>query len=133
MFKFLRCNCKRNHLDQLNIDYKYTFSFRDCICNVQDKVLATRCKACRYNLVGFARNYFASIVCYCYQTDKNLVCRHCKQFLYDLNFNTIKICIREQDLLQEIKLMEIDKYLEMCLKADPTFLLQGKKLYRYFH
>ena len=62
---------------QLNINYKYAFSFDDC-------------KDCRYNLVGFARNYFAIAICYCYQTNKNLVCRHCKQLLYDLNFNTKK-------------------------------------------
>ena len=120
----------RDWLDQLNI------------CNVEHKVLATRCKSCRYNLVGFARNYFASVVCYCYQTDKNLICRHCKQLLYDLNFNTIKICIRDGEILKEIELKEIDKYLEMCPKADLFFfffffffffLCQGKKSYQYFY
>ena len=65
-------------------------------------------KDCFYNLVSFARNYFASAVCYCYQTDKNLVCRHCKQLFYDLNFDTMKICIREKDLMKEIELMETD-------------------------
>ena len=81
------CNYKRNHL---NIDYEYAFSFDDCIYDVEHKILAARCKACHYNLVDFARKYFAFIICYCYQTDKNLVCRHCKQLLHDLNWNTIK-------------------------------------------
>ena len=87
MLKILMCNYKRNHL---NIDYEYAFSFDDCIYDAEHKILAARCEACHYNLVGFARKYFAFIICYCYQTDKNLVCRHCKQLLYDLNWNTIK-------------------------------------------
>ena len=121
MIKILTCNCKRNLLEQLNINCKYAFSFYDCLCNVEDIVFATRCKDCRSNLVGFARNFFASVICYYYQTDKNLVCRHCKQLFYDLNFNTMKISIREKDLQKEIELMEIDKYLEIGLKADPIF------------
>ena len=33
-------NCKRPRLDQLNIDYKYAFSFNDCLCNIEQKLFA---------------------------------------------------------------------------------------------
>ena len=60
---------------------------------LQQDVNKDCCKGCCYNLVGFA---FAPAIYYCYQTDKNLVCRHCKQLFYDLNFDAMKICIREK-------------------------------------
>ena len=49
------------------------------------------------------------------------MCSHCKQLLYDLNFNTMKVCLSERYVPKEFKLLEIDKYLKMCLKADPIF------------
>ena len=64
---------------------------------LQQDVNKDCCKGCYYNLVGFARNYFAPANYYCYQkTDKNVVCRYCKQLFYDLNFDAMKICIREK-------------------------------------
>ena len=127
IIKTLTCHCKRNHLDQLNVNYTYTYSFDDCLCSGEHKVLATKCNECQDNLVGFARNYFASVVCYCYRTDRTLVCRHCKQLLYDLNFNMLKVCLSERDMLKEFKLLETDKYLETCLKDDPIFFYLREK------
>ena len=97
MYKILMFNCKRPRLDQLNVDYKYAFSFNDCLCNIEHKLFAVKCTNCRYNVVGFARNYFASVICSCYQTDENLICRHCKQLVHSLNFSMLKVCIKEKD------------------------------------
>ena len=97
MYKIAMCNCKRDRLNQLNVDYKYTFSFNDCLSNTKHKVFAFRCKICRYNITGFTRNYFASVVRSCNQTNENLICSHCKQLLHALNFSTLKVCIKERD------------------------------------
>ena len=52
--------------------------------------------------------------------DKNLACCHCKRVRYALNTDTIKICLKKEDLLREFKLVEINKYLGH-LKVDPIF------------
>ena len=121
MIKILTCHCKRNHLNQLNINYTYVYSFDDCCCCDEHKVFAGKCNEHWYNLVGFARKFFASVLCYCYRTDRNMMCRHFKQLLYNLNFNTMKVCLSERDVSKEFKLLDLEKYLEMCLKANPTF------------
>ena len=59
--------------------------------------------------------------------DRTLVCRHCKQRLYDLNFNTLKVCLSERDVSKEFKLLEIDKYLETYLRTDPNFIYLREK------
>ena len=33
----------------------------------------------------------------------------------------LKVCIKEKNLPKEFKLIEVDNYLEMYLRADPTF------------
>ena len=121
MYKILTCHCKRHRLDQLNVNYTYNYSFSDCHCSGERKVFATKCNNCRYNLVGFAINYLASVICSFYQTDRNFVFRHCRQLLHDLNFNTMKVCLSEKDVPKEFELLEIEKYHEMYLKADPFF------------
>ena len=122
MYKIAMFSCERDRLDQLNVDYKYVFSFDDCLCNTKCEVFTIRCKICRYNVVGFARNYFASVVCSCYQTDKNLICSHCKQLLHALNFSTLKVCIKERDLPKEFDVMEIDNYLTTFWQIDNFFI-----------
>ena len=52
MYQILMSNCKRYHLDQLNIDCKITFSLDDCLCDTNHKVFATRCKALLFVRVG---------------------------------------------------------------------------------
>ena len=98
MYKILMCNCKRARLDQLNVDSKYAFSSDDCLCNTKHKLFAVKSTNCLFNVVGFARNYFATVICSCYQTDKTLICRHCKKLVRPLNFSTLKVCIKEKDL-----------------------------------
>ena len=56
----------------------------------------------------------------CIHLDKNLACCHCKRVRYALNTDTIKICLKKEDLPKEFKLVEINKYLEH-LKADLIF------------
>ena len=127
MYEILTCHCKRYRLDQLNVNYTYGYPFSDFHCSGEHKVFAAKCNDCRYNLVGFSRNYFASVICSCYQTGRNFVCRHCRQLLHDLNFNKMKVCLNEKDVPKEFELLEIDKYLEMCLKADPFFFYAKEK------
>ena len=55
------------------------------------------------------------------------VCGHCSHLLKDLNFNTMKICFAKKDLLKEMKLIEIDKYLRTCLNANPIFFIEKKQ------
>lgn len=120
------CNCRRAQLDQLNVDYKYAFSFDDYLCNTEHKLSGIKCTNCRHNVVGFARNCFASVNCSCYQTHRNFVCSHCKQLVHALNFSTLKVCIEAKKLPKEFYLMEIDDYLKMRLKANPTFFIRKK-------
>ena len=110
------CSCERDCLDNLNVDYKYAFSFDDFLCNTEHKVFTIRCKICRYNVSGFARNYFASAVCSCYQTDKNLICTLCKQLLHALNFSM-------KDLPKEFDLMEIFGNVP---ESGPIFFIRKK-------
>ena len=127
MLKILTCNCERARLDRLNVNYTYASAFDECPCDVEHKVFSTKCKTCRYNVVGFARHHFAYVVCSCCQTDKDLICNHCKQLLHAMNFSTIKVCVEEKDLPKEVVLMKIDKYLEMRLRADPVFFYSKEK------
>ena len=122
MYKIMMCNCNRSLLYQLDVKYTYRFLFDDSRCDEKHDVFARRCKLCLYNLVDFDRTYFASVVCSCHYMAKHLVCGHCSHLL-DLNFNIMKNCIAKKNLLKEMKLIEIDKYLEMCLKAAPIFFL----------
>lgn len=118
------CNCNREVLDQLKVDYKYFFSF-DCICNTKHKLFVIRSKLCLYNVVGFARNYFASVVCSCRSTGKDLICQHYKQLLHALNFSTLKACVKKTDLPKELSyLMDMNKYLEMCESRSGFFSIK---------
>ena len=79
------CSCNMFCLDQLDINYTYTNTFGDCSCDVEHKVFALKCSICKYNLVGFARKYFASIYCFCIDKEKDAVCLHCKRLAVALN------------------------------------------------
>ena len=62
------------------MDFTYNFSFDDCSCHFTDhEIFVIRSKYCPYNVTGFAINYFANIHCLCVNTDKDEVCKHCKQ------------------------------------------------------
>lgn len=39
----------------------------------------------------------------------------------------MKICVAKKDLLNEMKLIEIDKYLRTCLSANPIFFIEKKQ------
>ena len=54
------CTCNRYRLDQLNINYTYSYAFDDCNCSEDHEIFAIKCEDCLYNLTGFGRNYFAS-------------------------------------------------------------------------
>ena len=91
MYKIVTCNCKRYRLDQLNITYTYSLFFDNCLCSTEHDILAIKYKVFLYNLVGFARNYFASICCSCVNLNKDMVCFHCTNLVNASNSETIKI------------------------------------------
>ena len=115
------CACNRYRLDQLNINYTYCYAFDDCSCSEDHEVSAIKCEKCLYNLTGFGRTYSASVCCTCVRQNKNLACCHCRRLRYALNTDTIKVCIKKEDVLREFKLIEMNKYLEKHLRADPIF------------
>ena len=115
------CSCNRFCLNQLNINYTYSYLFDDCNCSKDHKVFAIVCKICLYNFSGIARNYFSYICCSCVHLNKNMVCCHCKRLRNALNSDTIKLRLKKEDLPSEFKLVEINKCLEKYLKADPIF------------
>ena len=87
MFKILMHKCNRYRLDQLDVQYTYSFIFDDCSCSSDHEFFAVECKQnCRpYNLTGFAGNYFFSICCSCSDIDKDSIWFHCKRLRYSLN------------------------------------------------
>ena len=51
--------------------------------------------------------------------NKNVACVHCKRLRDALNCDTIKLCLKKEDLPGEFELVEIKKYLEKYLRTDP--------------
>ena len=45
------------------------------------------------------------------------------KLVHTLNFSVRKAFVESNYLLKNFKLMKNDEYLEVCLKADPLFLL----------
>ena len=106
------CTCNRYRLDQPNINHTYSYAFDDCNCSEDHKIFAIKCENCFYNLTDVGRNYFASICSTCVCWNKNLTRCHCRRLRYALNSDTIKACLKKEDVLKEFKLIEINKYLE---------------------
>ena len=98
----------------------------DAMWNI--KFLLWRCSICKYNLVGFARNCFASINCFCTDKEKDDVSLHCKRLAVALNCDTIKVCLKEKDVPSEFLLVGIDKYLVIDVKADPFFIFVKRQM-----
>ena len=119
----MMCNCNRYRLDQLEITYTYSFKFDDCNCSSKHEIFVLKCKEnCRpYNLIGFAGNYFSSICCSCVYINKDSMCVHCKRLRYLLNNDTIKVCLKKENLPEEFELIRTDNYLQKCINADPHF------------
>lgn len=117
------CNCSRYRLDQLNVNYTYSFTFGDCNCSVDPEIIVLSCReVCRpYNLSGFAGSYFSSICHNCRVLNKDMICIHCKRLRFTLNCETMKVCLRKGDLPKEFNFLEIYKFLEKYLKADAIF------------
>ena len=74
------------------------------------------------NLTGFARNYFASVVCSCVYEEKDKICKHCQTFEISLNVNVQKICVKEEHLSIDIEYMDFYKYALKKLPGDPFFI-----------
>ena len=89
--------------------------------SVEHRVFAVFCEKCRYNVVGFLRNYFASMKCYCLGMEKN---EFCKQRHTALNYCVRKVCVESKDVPAEVKLDEVDKYLMRRLDDSPIFFVQ---------
>ena len=121
MFKILMCDDNRLKLSERNIQYESSLFFYDCLCKAEQKILAIKCENCRYNVIGFARNYFATITCSCKHIVRNLICSHCRWLTYSLNRCARRTCLKPQDVSKNFHLMETDKYLKMHLKPDLFF------------
>ena len=118
MFKILMCDCNRLKLSERNIQYNLSLFFYDCSCKAEHEIFAIKCENCSYNIIGFARNCFASITCSCKHIGRNLIYSHCRRLVYSINRC---FCLKPQDVPKGIHLMEIDKYLKIHLKSDLFF------------
>ena len=115
-----------------NISFTQSFSFDDCTCRFADhEIFVTRCKYCLKNVIGFSRNYFTSVQCSCIETDKDEVCKHCKQLAHSINFLVMKLCINSRDVkkefMEKMNFMKIHRYLEKVLKGSPIFYFSKEK------
>lgn len=131
MYKIETCNCERYRLNQLEINYTYSFFFEDCHCPTGHEMFVFRCKISPYNLLSFARNHFASISCSCVKSNKDTVYYHCVNLSNSLNVETIKMCLKKEDLPGNSELININKYLGKCVRADPIFYysMEQNKIY----
>lgn len=57
-----------------------------------NKIFATKYENCGYSVVGFARNFFSSIICTCQFINKNVAGFHCRQPAHLLNFSVWSLC-----------------------------------------
>ena len=132
IYKILTCLHKKQWFERKNINFSYSFSFDDCNCiYVDHEIFLIRCEYCLYNVIGFARNYFTSAKCLCVQTDKDEVCKHCKQLAHSINFSVMKHCVNsrnvKKEFMEEITFMKINNYLEKALKRSPIFYFSREK------
>ena len=115
-----------------NISFTQSFSFDDCACRFADhEIFVTRCEYCLKNVIGFSRNYFTSVQCSCVETDKDEVCKHCKQLAHSINFSVMKLCVNSRDVkkefMEEMNFMKIKHYLEKFLKGSLIFYFSKEK------
>ena len=115
------CSCNRFHLDQLDINYTYAYTCHGCRYDVEHKVFALMCSVCKYNLIGFAGEYFASIDCFCIVKEKDNVCLYSKRFRCWIKSWHNQGCLKEKVVPSEFKFVEIDKYLVIDVKTDLFF------------
>ena len=59
------------------------------------------------------------------------VCYHCVNLSNSLNVETIKMCLKKEDLPGNSELININKYLGKCVRADPIFYysMEQNKIY----
>ena len=132
IYKILTCLHNKQWFERRNINFSYSFSFDDCSCSYADhEIFVIRSEYCLYNVIVFARNYFANVQCSCVQTDKGEVCKHCKQLAHSINFLVMKLCFISRDVkkefMEEMNFMKIKHYLEKVLKGSPTFHFSKEK------
>ena len=95
--------------------------FDDCGCETEHRIVATVCSIHKLNLIGFARNYFASVTCSCRNLDRNEICKHCKCLQEALNTKVRKICLEKENLPKDFKYFDVHKCLEWKVPGDPIF------------
>ena len=101
--KILTCLHNKQWFERKNINFSYSFSFDDCNCSYADhEIFVIRCEYCLYNVIGFARNYFSSVQCSRVQTDKDEVCKHCKQLAHSINFFVMKLRVNSRDVKKNL-------------------------------
>ena len=104
------CNCSGHCFDQLGISYtfclSYSFAFDDCRYSSDHEIFVLRCKqnSCPYNMSGFLGSYISLICCGCAELDQDRICIHCKRLRNSLNNDTIKVCLKKEDMPQDLSL-----------------------------
>lgn len=109
---------------KINLEINFGGGFQFSNCHRLDneyQVFAIFCEKCHYNVVGFARNDFASMNFLLCSVEKVKLCKHCKQLCIALIYRVRKVCIKVKDVPAEFKLEEI--WLKMS--SRPHILLSS--------
>ena len=120
-----------------NINFAQSFSFDDSTCCFADHaIFVIRCEHCLYNVIDFARNYFSSVKCSCVETDKEEVCKNCKQLAHSINFSVMKLCVHSRDVkkefMEEKTLWKLTITLKKFWKEVQFSTFQKKKIGYWF-
>ena len=67
------CDCNRLKLYEQGTEHESSLYFDGCLCQPDHEVFEIKCEDCRYNVYGFARNYFTSVTLVVYTLTKMLL------------------------------------------------------------
>ena len=73
ILKVLTCDCIISYLKDIGLEFDVFTTFGACQCNEDHRIFATVCNSHPLNVTGFARNYFASVICRCVYEDKDKI------------------------------------------------------------
>ena len=106
-------------------------NFGDCKRPFEHTVVATICLLHKLKLIGFARNYFASVTCSSKKIERNEICKHCKALEAALDTKFRKVCVKEEDLAKDFKYYHFHKYSELKVPCDPIFYFDHIERYLF--
>ena len=132
IYNILACLYNKQQFERKNINLSHSFSFDVSNCSYAGhEIFVTRYEYCLHNVIGFGRHYFTSVQYSCVQTDKNEVCKHCKQLAHSVKFLVMTICINsrvvKKEFMEEMNFMKINHYLKKILKESTIFYFLKEK------